>query len=132
MTLSVCDTIAECSVDSALICSIYECLPEDGARLLFLSRDGQVRPEDPDQTSPSQPPNLEYWQDIVKRLDDGDDPVVTGSGDASLVITELPRALGSWSHVCVVLPQRSVDHVLQNFDLIQMCLGQIRLACRGI
>ncbi len=131
MTRSACDTMPECLADTTLIRSIHEGLPEDGPTLLFLTRDGQIRPGYPEGGSCLQLLNPDAWQDIINRLDDGDDPVITGSNDASLVVTELPRALGPWAYAVVALPQRSVEHVLQNFDLIQMILGQIALSCRG-
>jgi hypothetical protein len=131
MSLSVCDTLSECQADTALIQSLYEGLPEDGASLLLLTRDGQIRAGYPEDGSSLQQLSNDAWQDIVRRIDDGDDPVITGTNDACLVITELPRALGPWAYATVVLPQRSVEHVLQNFDLIQMILGQMALFCRG-
>lgn len=130
MTRSLCDTIPECPANTTLIQSIYAELPEDGATLLLLTRDGQVRPGYPEGSFSSQHLNADTWQDIINRLDDGDDPVITGTNDASLVVTELPRPLGPWAYAVVVLPQRPVEHVLQNFDLIQIILGQVGLSCR--
>jgi len=131
MTLSVCDTISECQADTALIQSLYEGLPEDGASLLLLNREGDIRAGYPENGVSLPQLNMDTWQDIVKRIDDGDDPVITGTNDACLVVTELSCALGPWAYAVVVLPQRSVEHVLQNFDLIQMILGQMSLFCRG-
>jgi hypothetical protein len=93
MTPTVCDTIPECPADTALIHSIYEGLPEDGARLLLLSREGRWRSEDPGDADSAAIPNLDAWPDIVRRLDDGDEPVVMGTHDATLVVTELPHRI---------------------------------------
>ena len=125
----VCDAISECDANERLIQSLYDVLPEDGASLLLLSREGVIRTGVPDVHFSLHHLSDDTWSDIVSRLDDGDDPVITGNSDCTLVASELPRVLGDWCYAVVVLPQRSVDHALQNFDLIQMILGQIGLIC---
>jgi hypothetical protein len=80
-----------------LIQALYDILPEDGATLLLLSRAGTIRAGFSDENLSLHYLSSEAWSDIVTRLDDGDDPVITGTSDCALVATELPRPLGPWS-----------------------------------
>ena len=128
MTQLVCKNTGT-KTEEALIRSLYDCLPDEGATLLLLDRTGNIRSGYP-QTDLS----LENIRDdicptMVIRLDDGDDPVMKSTNDCTLVATELPRSLGPWSYAMVVLPQCTLDHALQRFDLIQMILGQIGMIC---
>lgn len=140
MASIVCSTLSGNETDECLIRAVYDILPEDGAFLLLMSREGQIRSDQSSEHFPLACLDGPVWQDIVMRLDDGDDPVIMGVSESTLVATELPRLLGIWSYAVVVMPQRSVESVLQNFDLIQMVLGQIGLffdsanqsmACQG-
>lgn len=132
MTQVLCDSISGTDTEEHLIQSLYDILPEDGATLLLLNREGVIRTGFFDDSISLNHLSATAWEDIVMRLDDGDDPVITGSSDCTLVATELPCPLGPWAYAVVLLPQRSVDSALQSFDLIQMILGQIGLICSQV
>ena len=115
----------------SMICALIESVPEDGAYLLLKDTQGTTWHGTPKQW-PDPCLTQEEWQILTERLRDGEDAVVVAISDGALVLTELEIPLADCFYAMVVLPKRSVDHVFQNFDLVQMVLGQLSLISRGL
>ena len=112
--------------DEQLLQALSQIVPEEGAHVVLVNRAGELWPPATDLTpSFSLAPAL--WSDIVARIDDGDDPVIASDAEGTIVVTVLERAVAGFGYALVSLPRRSRDAVLQNFDLIQLILGQLRI-----
>ncbi|MFC1765931.1 hypothetical protein ACFL6U_28120 [Planctomycetota bacterium] len=124
----VCDSVSAPVSEHAdsMISTLLESVPEDGAYLLLKDAQGTTWHGTPVQW-PDPCLTQEEWQILTERLHDGEDMVVVAISDGTLVLTELKIPLADCFYAMVVLPKRSVDHVFQNFDLVQIVLGQLSL-----
>ena len=110
---------------------IFEILPEQGPVLVIIDRDGNIWPSDSEQFG-----KLNISESFLKRLcakiDDGDEPVVTGVKDCSIIGTQLATERSNCGYVIIVLPQYSPESTLVNIDLIEILLNQTGLIAKLI
>jgi len=105
---------------------LHEIVPEDGLSLLILDTLGRCWSSEPDHIQWIQD-NQALVTDLMHRIDDGDEPVTVCSCEACVVAAQLKTPHFNYGYVFLVLPKRSSDTTLQNWDLIELVLQQVNL-----
>ena len=110
---------------------IFEVLPERGPLIVIMDTNGNSHPSDPEEFAKL---NISesFLKEICVTIDDGAEPVITGSNDCSIVAGQLATEDSNYGYVFVVLPQYNPESTLLNIDLIEMLLNQIGLIARLI
>jgi len=110
---------------------IFEVLPEGRATIVFMDRDGNNWPSDPEEFAKL---NISesFLKELCAKIDDGAEPVVTGTDDCSVIAAQLATERSNCGYVIIALPQYSPESVLINIDLIEMLLNQIGLIAKLI
>lgn len=110
---------------------IFEVLPEGRATIVFMDRDGNSWPSDPEEFARL---NISesFLKELCAKIDDGAEPVVTGTDDCSVIAAQLATERSNCGYVIIALPQYSPESVLINIDLVEMLLNQIGLIAKLI
>jgi len=110
---------------------IFEVLPEGGATIVIIDREGNNWPSDPEEFAKL---NISesFLKELCTKIDDGDEPVVTGADDCSVIAAQLATERSNCGYVVIALPQYSPESILINIDLIEILLNQIGLIAQLI
>ncbi|MFB0552944.1 MAG: hypothetical protein ACETWQ_06465 [Phycisphaerae bacterium] len=110
---------------------IFEVLPEGGATIVIIDREGNNWPSDPEEFAKL---NISesFLKELCAKIDDGAEPVVTGAENCSLIATQLATERSNCGYVVIALPQYSPESILINIDLIEILLNQIGLIAQLI
>jgi len=110
---------------------IFEVLPEGRATIVFMDTDGNSWCSDPEEFAKL---NISesFLKELCAKIDDGAEPVVTGTDDCSVIAAQLATERSNCGYVIIALPQYSPESVLINIDLIEMLLNQIGLIAKLI
>ncbi len=101
-------------------------MPEEGISIAILDRSGHCWGSHPEQLEDLNL-SFSFLEDIMNRIDDGDEPVVTSIGDTCMVASQLTTPSSYNGYVLVILPKRNTESTWQHLDLIEVILGQIHL-----
>ncbi len=71
-------------------------------------------------------------RELCAKIDDGAEPVVTGTNDCSIIAAQLATERTNCGYVIIALPQYSPESTLINIDLIETLLNQICLIAKLI
>jgi len=110
---------------------IFEVLPEGGATIVIIDREGNNWPSDPEEFAKL---NISesFLKELCAKIDDGAEPVVTGADDCSVIAAQLATERSNCGYVVIALPQYSPESILINIDLIEILLNQICLIAQLI
>ena len=110
---------------------IFEVLPEGGATIVIMDREGNNWPSDPEEFAKL---NISesFLKELCAKIDDGAEPVVTGADDCSVIAAQLATERSNCGYVIIALPQYSPESILINIDLIEILLNQIGLIAQLI
>jgi len=110
---------------------IFEVLPEGGATIVIMDREGNNWPSDPEEFAKL---NISesFLKELCAKIDDGAEPVVTGADDCSVIAAQLATEHSNCGYVIIALPQYSPESILINIDLIEILLNQIGLIAQLI
>jgi hypothetical protein len=110
---------------------IFEVLPEGGATIVIMDREGNNWPSDPEEFAKL---NISesFLKELCAKIDDGAEPVVTSADDCSVIAAQLATERSNCGYVVIALPQYSPESILINIDLIEMLLNQIGLIAQLI
>jgi len=110
---------------------IFEVLPEGGATIVIIDREGNSWPSDPEEFAKL---NISesFLKELCAKIDDGAEPVVTGAEYCSVIAAQLATERSNCGYVVIALPQYSPESILINIDLIEMLLNQIGLIAQLI
>ena len=110
---------------------IFEVLPEGGATMVIIDREGNNWPSDPEEFAKL---NISesFLKELCAKIDDGAEPVVTGADNCSVIAAQLATERSNCGYVVIALPQYSPESILINIDLIEMLLNQIGLIAQLI
>ena len=110
---------------------IFEVLPEGGATVVIIDREGNNWPSDPEEFAKL---NISesFLKELCAKIDDGAEPVVTGANDCSVIAAQLATERSNCGYVIIALPQYSPESILINIDLIEILLNQIGLIAQLI
>ncbi|MHC4618834.1 MAG: hypothetical protein ACYTEQ_13905 [Planctomycetota bacterium] len=105
---------------------LFEVLPEGGPLIAIMDGDGGLWCSDSEKLSRL---NIEEWflRELRARIDDGVEPVVTQTGDCSIVGAQLYTGRAHCGYVIIALSQYSPESTLINIDLIETLLSQVGL-----
>ena len=115
----------EKDVQERLIKVLGSCLPEDGMELILVDRDRCCWTSDSDacdgllEGSP-------VLEDMISRIDDGDEPALTCVGDAFLVGVHLWTPCSDYGYALLLLSHVNHDTLMQNWSLVESTLNQIQ------
>ncbi len=116
--------IIDSEVQDQLIKALSSCLPEDRMGLILVDKnqdcwasdlvgyDGLIQ-----ETS--------VLEDMIARIDDGDEPALTRSDNMCLVGIHLLTPCCDYGYAILVLPDENYDVLLQNWGLIECLLNQM-------
>ena len=110
---------------------IFEDLPEGGATIVIMDREGNNWPSDPEKFAKL---NISesFLKELCAKIDDGAEPVVTEVNDCSVIAAQLATERSNCGYVIIALPQYSPESILINIDLIEILLNQIGLIAQLI
>jgi hypothetical protein len=110
---------------------VFDVLPEGGPQVLIMDRRGNSWPSNSEEFAKlniSEP----FLKELCAKIDDGAEPVVTQSGDCSVIAAELATDRANCGYVIVVLANYSPESTLVNINLIETLLNQFSLIARLI
>ena len=110
---------------------IFEVLPEGGATIVIMDREGNNWPSDPEEFAKLNISDS-FLKELCAKIDDGAEPVVTGADDCRVIAAQLATERSNCGYVVIALPQYSPESILINIDLIEMLLNQIGLIAQLI
>ena len=110
---------------------IFDILPEGGPVVVIMDRERNCWPSDSEKFSEL---NLSesFLRELCAKIDDGDEPVITGSNDCSIIASQLVTERTDCGYVFIALPQYSPESTLVNIDLIEILLSQVGLIAKLI
>ena len=110
---------------------IFEVLPEEGPIIAIIDKNGNIWPsnsEEFDKLDLSE----SFLKELCAKIDDGAEPVITGSNDCSIIAVQLATQRNNCGYVIIALPKYSPESTLINIDLIEILLNQFSLIARLI
>jgi hypothetical protein len=110
---------------------IFEVLPEEGPIIAIIDKNGNIWPsnsEEFDKLDLSE----SFLKELCAKIDDGAEPVITGSNDCSIIAVQLATQRNNCGYVVIALPQYSPESTLININLIEILLNQFSLIARLI
>ena len=112
---------------------IFEILPENGPIIVITDREGNHWPSDSDRLSKLSVTES-FFDEVLGRIDDGEEPVATSFGDNSVVAGQLLTEKTNCGYVVVFLPQDKSQSAPTNadFGLLEVLLAQINLIAKLI
>jgi hypothetical protein len=120
-----------CVLNEQIARQIFEILPEHGPIVVIMDRAGNSWPSDSEQFSKLEI-NESFLKELLAKIDDGDEPVVTQVKDFSIIVSQLATERTNCGYIIIALPQYSPESTLINIDLIEMVVGEIGLIARLI
>lgn len=110
----------------SLVARLYDVIPDNSMIVVLSDHAGRLWASHPQEVEAL---NIEseQWQDIMERLDDGDDPVVVSTNDVHIVGAQFSEKRLDYPYVMVLLSRRSSDVLLQQMGLVEMIINQIDL-----
>jgi hypothetical protein len=109
-----------------IVQELSDMMPEEGVSVVIFNRTGHCQGSHPEEFECLNL-SFSFLEDIMDRIDDGDEPVVTSIGDTCLVASQLTTPGGYCGYVLVVLPKCNIESTWQHLELIEVIMGQIRL-----
>ena len=105
---------------------VFSCLPEDGTLAVVLDGNGKYWPSDAEKYSTmfSQSHCLE---DIIARINDGDDPVIANIDGIAVLGSELSTKNGHCGYVVIALDGYTQESAVENIDLLDTILSMMNL-----
>ncbi len=110
---------------------LFQVLPEDGPVMAILDRDWNCRPSDTERFSQLKLSET-LLRDLCGRIDDGQEPVMTQSGEHSVVASALTTGDTDCGYIIIALSQQTPEATLAGSLLIETILNQISLILRLI
>jgi hypothetical protein len=110
---------------------IFEILPEHGPIIAIMDRDGNSWPSDSERFSKLEI-NQSFLKELLAKIDDGDEPVLTQVKDFSIIASQLATEKTNCGYIIIALPQYSPESTLVNIDLIEMLVGEINIIAKLI
>ena len=122
-----------CKLNEQVARQIFEILPENGPIIMIMDRDGNNWPSDSDRFSKLNI-TASFFDELLNKIDDGDEPVVTRFGDCSVIAGQLLTEKTNCGYVVVFLPQCDSQSPQANaeFGLLEVLLAQINLIAKLI
>mgnify|MGYP006293280441 CR=1 FL=1 len=105
---------------------VFSVLPEDGPLVVILDGQGNYWPSDAEKYSILFCDSYKLDQ-ILARIDDGDDPVISDIGDCPVVASQLATKERHCGYVIIALEGHSPERIHQNHDSIEMTLSLINV-----
>ncbi len=117
---------ANSSKIESLVAHLYDIIPDNSMMVVLSNRAGRLWASHPQEVEVLNIEN-EQWQDIMERLDDGDDPVVVSTNDVHIVGAQLSGIRLDYPYVMILLARRASDVLLQQMGLVEMVINQVDL-----
>lgn len=105
---------------------IFEIIPETGPVVAILDKDGNCWPSDSEKFSKLHL-SEHLLKEICRKVDDGEEPVVTQHKECSIVSAQLATKKTNCGYVIIALPCNSPESTLTSVDLIEIFLNQVNL-----
>jgi hypothetical protein len=109
--------------------NIFSVLPEDGPGVVIVDRHGHRYTSEPGLLS-SRGITDDSMRDLLARVDDGSEPVILKSGEATLVGTNLTTDRCNYGYVMIILKDYCPVTALANVMLLETILAQMNLVAR--
>jgi hypothetical protein len=109
--------------------NVFSVLPEDGPSVVIIDRHGHRYTSEPDALL-TRGVTEEAIHDLCSRIDDGYEPIITKSGDTTLVGTHLTTDRCNYGYVLVLLKDYCPVTAMSNITLFETILGQMNLVAR--
>lgn len=113
-----------CELIEQIAGQVFSTLPEQGPIVLLVDRQANYWPSDSERFNASGLSET-FIKDLCEKIDDGYEPLMSQSGDFSIVGTQLATERTNCGYLIIVLPKYSPETTLTNIDLIQTLLNQI-------
>ncbi len=110
---------------------IFGIMPVQGPFIVILDGKGNYWASDEERFSQIFSDKQQLEQ-VISRIDDGGDPVISQIDDSSIVATQLATDQTNCGYVILVLEEYSPESTFANMDLIELLLNQIGLVARLI
>lgn len=107
---------------------VFGSLPEDGPLIVILDGKGSCCPSDSGKFS-SIFSETHLVDQIVARVDDGGDPLISYIGDCAVVATELTSGYAHCGYMIIALPGFTQESVMGNTDLVDTILSMMDIIC---
>lgn len=105
---------------------IFESLPDNGPIMIIMDRKGSCWPSDSEGWA-----KLEITEELLKhiceKIDDGEEPLITQSGDLSIIAAQLATNNTSCGYIIIALPRYTPESTMLNIDLVELVLNQVNL-----
>ena len=105
---------------------LFSVLPEQGPIIVIMDKNGNCWSSDEDGLSGLKI-SRHLLREILARIDDGDEPVVTQSNAVGIAVAQLATERTDCGYVLIALPHSSAESAFINFDVIETLLDQISL-----
>ena len=117
---------SEATAMDRLMDELAEIMPEDSISATLMDRAGNTW-----TSHAGQAPDLESHefmvQEIMARIDDGEDPVITLINDTCIAAGQVRPGRSNGGYAFLTLPRRTPEILSQDFDIIGLALSQINL-----
>ncbi len=108
---------------------IFEIMPESGAVMVILDKEGNCWPSDSEKFS-GLLLDQSILRQICQKIDDGQEPVISQHQDCSIVGAQLATSKINCGYVIIALPQYSPESALINLEIIEILLNQVNLIAK--
>jgi hypothetical protein len=123
--MSICERPITLSTFSyELSVKVFETLPDDGFAIAFLDFGGNLQCSDPSLFSEVFT-DQDRLSQLITRLNDGDELLVTQFGKTSIVATELTAGPESCGYIFLAIPNGTPESTIKKMDLIECVINQI-------
>jgi hypothetical protein len=109
--------------------NVFNILPEDGPSVAIIDRHGHRYTSQPDVLAVGGVTE-EAIHDLCSRIDDGYEPIITKSGETTLVGTHLTTERCNYGYVIILLKNYCPVSAMANICLIETILAQMNLIAR--
>ncbi len=108
---------------------IFETMPESGAVMVILDKEGNCWPSDSEEFSKLHLDHSSLMQ-ICQKIDDGQEPVISQHEDSSIVGAQLATSKTNCGYVIMALPHYTPESTLINIEIIEILLNQVNLIAK--
>jgi hypothetical protein len=116
-------------VTGQIVSNIFSALPEDGPALVIIDRHGHRYTSEPDAMAVRNITD-EAIKDLCARIDDGFEPIITKSGETTLVGTHLATDRCNYGYALLLMRNYCPVSAMANIALIETILAQMNLVAR--
>jgi hypothetical protein len=109
--------------------NVFSALPEDGPSIVIIDRHGHRYTSEPD-VMVARGITEEVVRDLCSRIDDGYEPIITKSGETTLVGTHLTTDRCNYGYALIMLKDYCPVTAMANITLFETILGQMNLIAR--